>query len=163
MLHYVFITATWLIGIAGIGGALAVAGAVVVLGPAVVIPIIQTIAARFIRCTVCIVVTVFILATVGAYWVGHHSAVLDCRDEKKESELAAQRQDNIAAQKAAADEANRAIDIEVSANDRHTKDLAEIEKLKLRKAPACAFDDIDAGGMPSNVHSPKTKPASRAK
>lgn len=163
MLHYVFITATWLIGIAGVGGALAIAAAAVVLGPAVLIPIIQTFATRFIKCTVCVVVTVFILATVGAYWVGHHSAVLDCRDEKKESELAAQRQDNVNAQKAAADEANRAIDIEVNANDQHTKDLAEIEKIKLRKAPGCAFDDIDAGGVPSNIHPAQKKPATRAK
>lgn len=163
MLHYGFIAATWLIGVGGAAGAAAAIVGVIFLGPAAVQAIIVPIFKRFIACGPCVVLTAALLATVGAYWVGHHTAVKDCRDEKANSIIAAQRADNIAANKAAADEANRAIDIEVNSDAQHKLDLATIEGLKGRPNASCAFDDDDIGGMLPSLRAAAKKTPSRAK
>jgi hypothetical protein len=70
MINYAFISATWLIGIFGVTGALATVAAFVFLGPTAVIAIVGPILQKFIACTWCVVATVFFLSTTGAYWVG---------------------------------------------------------------------------------------------
>jgi hypothetical protein len=167
VIHYIFIGLTWALATFGVVGAIAAIAATVYLGPATVLAIIEPLFAKFVACTKCVVAVVFVLATVGAYWVGHHQAEKECSADEKNSELAAQRQDTINAQQAAADEANRAIDIEVTADDQHKKDLADIAALKTRP-PTCAFDDIDSGsantgGVLSKFRPAKAKPAARAK
>lgn len=149
MLHYAFIGATWLIGLVGVGGAIAAVAAGVILGPAVVIPIVQVAATKFIRCTVCVVATVFVLATVGAYWVGHHEAVVACHDADLAAELRNREIDLENASKARSDETERANKIEGDSSEQHAKDLKEIADLK-KRPPTCAFDDTDAGGVPND-------------
>ncbi|MDB5610366.1 MAG: hypothetical protein JWP25_7266, partial [Bradyrhizobium sp.] len=111
MIHYVFVAATWLIGVVGVGGAVVTAVAVVYLGPATVMAIVRPIFAKFLACTKCVVAVVFVLSTTAAYWVGHHQAETQCRADELNSKLAAERADTAAQVKAAADEANRAIEI----------------------------------------------------
>ncbi len=72
MLHYIFVCATWLIGTLGVVGAAAAVAGTVFLGPAAMMAIVQPILARFITCARCVATVVFVLSTVGAYWVGHH-------------------------------------------------------------------------------------------
>lgn len=72
MIHNLFIGATWLIGILGVAGTAAAVAAVVFLGPAAFIGIVQPILVKFITCMKCVAVTVFVLATVGSYWVGRY-------------------------------------------------------------------------------------------
>lgn len=72
MLHNIFIGATWLIGILGVTGAGAAVAAVVFLGPAAFVGIIRPILVTFIACTKCVALVVFVIATVGSYWVGRN-------------------------------------------------------------------------------------------
>lgn len=72
MLHYIFVSATWLIGGLGITGTIVAVIATVFLGPTAVIAIIGPFISRFISCSRCVAAAVFVLSTVGAYWVGHH-------------------------------------------------------------------------------------------
>lgn len=162
-MHYVFVTATWLLGTLGVAGAAAAIAGCIFLGPVAVQTIVAPIISKFISCTKCVAVAVLILSAVGSFWIGHHSAVVDCRDEKANSIIAAQRRDITIAQQAAADEANRAIAIETEAKDQHEKDVATIEGLKSRPNAACAFDDGDFGGVRPIVRSPQKKPAGRAR
>lgn len=166
MLHYLFIGATWLIGSLGVGGAIAAIAAAVYLGPSAAMAILEPLCAKFIACTKCVVAVACVLATVGAYWVGHHTAENSCHADERNSELIAQRQDTLNAQKAAADEANRAIDIEVSASDQHKKDLAYIAALNQRP-DNCPFDGASPDGLPgarpaAAKPSRGTKPADKA-
>lgn len=147
MLNYAFVALTWLIGLLGVGGAIAVIAASIFLGPTVVIGIVQPMLSRFMACTKCVVATVFVLATVGAYWIGHHAAAKECRDADLAAALRNAQLDRNNAEKAKTDETKRANKIETDANDRHKKDLADIALLKSRP-PTCAFDDIDAGSVP---------------
>lgn len=72
MLHHLFIALTWLIGVIGITGAIALIVGVCLLGPAAVTAIVGPVLAKFLACAWCVAAVVFVLATVGAYWVGHH-------------------------------------------------------------------------------------------
>lgn len=160
------ISLTWILGIVGtlgIGGCIAVYFLFPALVP-VITAALGNLIRRFLACGWCkIIAGGFLIFFVG-WWLGHHKAELDCRAAELNSELAAQRQDNTIAQQAAADEANRAIDIEVTASEQHKKDLAFIASHA--GDTACGFDPLygdDAGGVPSNVHAPKAKPTPRAK
>jgi hypothetical protein len=150
-LHSVFIAASWLIGLLGVGGVVAAIAAVVFLAPAAVQAIVVPIFKRFIECTWCIVVVVFVLTTTGAYWVGHHEAESECRAEELRAELRNKTIDADNATKAKEDETKRADTIEETANAQHERDIASIAALKAR-GHACPFDDIDSGGMPDNKH-----------
>jgi hypothetical protein len=152
MLHYVFIGATWLIGIFGVGGAITAAVACVMLGPAVVIPIVQSAFVRFIQCTWCVVAVVFVLSTTGAYWVGVHQEAQKCRANDLAAELRNREIDLENASKARSDETERANKIEGDSSEQHAKDLSDIAELKKRPA-TCAFDDIDSG-MPDDKSRP---------
>lgn len=144
MLHWVFIIATWLIGIFGVTGAIVAIVAFLYLGPAVVIPIVTSAFERFIKCIWCVVAVVFVLATVGSYWVGHHEAEVQCRANDLAAELRNAQIDRDNAVKAKTDESNRANQIETDANEQHSKDIIAIADLK-RRPVTCAFDDIDSG------------------
>jgi hypothetical protein len=149
MIHYVFIAATWLIGLFGVGGAIAVIAGLIFLGPAAVAAIVQPLVTKFMSCIWCIVVVVFVLSTTGAYWVGiYHEASL-CRADELSAKLRNAQIDRDNAVAAKTDESNRANQIETDADDQHRKDLADIASLKNRP-PTCAFDDVDSGGVPNN-------------
>lgn len=163
------ISLTWILGIVGtlgIGGCIAAYFIFPALIP-IIIKALGGLLERFLACFWCKIISgAFLIFFVG-WWLGHHKAELECRAAEKNSVLAAQRQDTIAQQQATADEANRAIDIEVSAKDQHDQDLRDIAALKSR-ASTCAFDDIDSGGPVTggvlrDVRAPKAKPAGRAK
>lgn len=135
---------TWIlsvVGVLGVGGAIAAA----VLFPAVAIPIIQSIATRIIACRSCLYALAIIAACWASWWFGHHQAVLDCRAGELAAKIRNQQIDIENANKAAADEANRAITIEVTADEQRRKDAAYISKLEA--SPACALDDADVGGV----------------
>lgn len=70
MLNTVMVVLTWAIGVFGVGGAAVATVAVVALGPAAVLAALQPILSRFFACSRCIAAVVFVLAAVGAYWVG---------------------------------------------------------------------------------------------
>jgi hypothetical protein len=146
MLHYFFIGATWLIGTLGVAGAAATIAGLVFLGPAAVAAIVQPIFAKFIACTTCVVLTAALLSTVGAYWVGHHQAEVQCRAADLAAELRNREIDLENASKARSDETERANKIEGDSSDQHAKDLKEIADLKTRPA-TCIFDDTDSGRM----------------
>lgn len=156
MLHTIFITATWLIGLFGVGGAVAAVAGLVFLGPAAVTAIVEPLLAKFIACTWCIVAVVFVLSTTGAYWVGHHEEEKACRAADLAAELRNAQIDRDNAVKAQADESQRADTITETSNAQHQKDLADIDALSKRPA-TCAFDDTDAGVVPAG------KPRSRWK
>lgn len=153
MLHYVFVGATWLIGLLGVGGAVAAIAGAVFLGPTAVVAIIQPLAVKFIKCTACVVVVVFVLSTVGAYWVGHHQMAIECRNADLAAELRNREIDLENASKARSDETERANKIEGDSSEQHTKDLKEIADLK-KRPPTCAFDDVDSGSVPDDKPGP---------
>lgn len=160
-LHSLFIAATWLIGLFGVGGAVAMIAAVIFLGPAAVVAVIEPLIAKFMSCLWCIVAAVFLLATVGSYWVGHHTAVVACREDQLAAALRNKQIDLDNAKKAKDDETERANKIEVGANDQHEKDAAYIEQLKNRPDTACVLDDPDLLGVPNHQSGPGgAKPAS---
>lgn len=72
MLHNLFIGLTWLIGGLGVVGTVAFIAGLIILGPVAVRAIVVPIVEGFFACTKCVAAAVFVLATVGAYWVGHH-------------------------------------------------------------------------------------------
>lgn len=168
MLHYLMIGLTWLIGIFGIAGAVAVIAACIWLGPAVVGAIIGPLLSRFVACTKCILVVVFLLATIASYWLGHHEAVEKCRADGAAAVTRNKNIDERIGKTAGADESDRVTKIEKEANAQHQKDLAEIATLKGRP-PTCAFDDVDAGiagagGLPNDKSRPGSKkPAAAAR
>lgn len=161
MLHFAFTAASWLIGVAGVGGAIAAVIAICVLGPAVVIPVVQAAVEQFIKCIACVAVTVFVLSTVGAYWVGHHQAVVECREVDLAAELRNREIDLENASKARSDETERANKIEVDSSEQHKKDLALIADLKNRPA-TCAFDATDAGVPDDKSGAGNAQPAASA-
>lgn len=148
MLNYFFVAATWLIGTLGVTGAVGVIVAAVILGPTAVIEIARPLLTRFLSCLWCVVAVVFLMATVGAYWVGHHEAVSDCRAGELAAKLRNQQIDLDNARKAEADEASRANTIEEKANARQKDDADYIAHLEAR--PACSLDDSDLGGVPNH-------------
>jgi hypothetical protein len=162
-LNSLMTTAAWAIGALGVGGAIAAAVAAVVLGPTVVIAIVQPILTRFLACTKCVVATVFVLAMVGFYWLGHREAVKECRADQLEAQLRNERFDTAQAIKAKDDERQRAENIEREAKKRHEQDQAYIDKLEGK--PACALDDsdLDAGRLRIAPRSGGAKPARTAK
>jgi hypothetical protein len=153
MINQAFVVATWLIGVLGVGGAIAAVVAIVFLGPAAVIAIVEPIFARFIACRACIVVVVFVLATTGAYWVGHHQAAQECREADLAAELRNREIDLTIASTARSDETERANKIEANASEQHAKDLQDIADLK-KRPPTCIFDDTDAGSVPDDKPGP---------
>lgn len=72
MLHFVLTAASWLIGVVGVGGAIGAIAATVTIGPAATFAIVGPIVSRFLACAKCVAVVVFVLSTVGSYWVGRH-------------------------------------------------------------------------------------------
>lgn len=91
MLHFVFVAMSWLIATLGISGAAAAAAAAVYLGPAAALGLFGRLLAGFMACTRCVVAAVFVLATVGSYWVGrhgeyargHHAALAEIAEENQ--------------------------------------------------------------------------------
>ncbi|MBN9007228.1 MAG: hypothetical protein J0H40_17660 [Rhizobiales bacterium] len=148
-LHSLMTLAAWAIGILGVGGAVAVVVAAVFFGPTVVIGIIQPILTSFLACTRCVVATVFVVATIGAYWLGHHDAAKECRADELAAQLRNERLDAQAARDAKDDEARRADDIEKQAREQHDADQAYIQQLK--SSPGCALGDGDLGGAAGGV------------
>lgn len=140
-LHGVMTFVSWAIGILGVGGVVAAIAAAIFLGPTVVIAIVQPAFSRFLACTKCVVATVFVLATVGAYWLGHHEAVKACRADALEAELRNEKIDAQAARDAKADETRRADEIQQKAKEQHDTDQAYIAALQKRSA--CNLDDGD--------------------
>jgi hypothetical protein len=149
--------AAWALGTLGVGGVIAAIVAAVIFGPTVVIAIVRPIVERFLACTKCVIATVFVLATVAAYWLGHHQAVTECRADELEAKLRNARIDAKAAADAKADEKRRADDIEREAKKQHEQDQAYINRLTSK--PACAFDDDDVGtGRVRGDHARSSKP-----
>ncbi|WP_375782924.1 hypothetical protein ACE10Z_23710 [Bradyrhizobium sp. Pha-3] len=72
MLNTLMLVLTWAIGVLGGGSVVAMIVTMVALGPAAVVGIVQPILTRFLACAMCVASVVFVLATVGAYWVGRH-------------------------------------------------------------------------------------------
>lgn len=162
MLHNLFIGLSWLIGGLGVVGAGAFIAGLVFLGPVALRAIVAPIVEEFFACTKCVAAVVFVLATVGAYWVGHHEAENECRAADLAAALRNAQFDLDNAVKAKADESQRADAIEETSNARHQKDIAANAALALRAA-SCAFDDIDAGGLPGQSRAGRAKAAARAK
>ncbi len=158
MIHYVFIAATWLIGLFGVGGAIAIIAGLIFLGPAAVTAIVQPVITKFISCIWCIAFVVFILSTTGAYWVGVHQEAQKCRANELAAELRNAQIDRDNAVKAKTDESNRVNQIKTDANDQHEKDLQAIADLKKRPT-TCAFDDIDAGSVRDKSGTSNAQPA----
>jgi hypothetical protein len=145
MIHYLFLGATWLVGVAGIGGALAIAAGCIFLGPAAVQAIVQPLLVRFLACRACELALATLLALLAAYWIGHHTAAAECKADALAQELAIKQADVDNANKAKDDAINRSAQIESKASGQHDKDLEYISALK--KRPACALDSGDVGGL----------------
>jgi hypothetical protein len=139
---------TWIVG--GLIGTVGVVGAICffVIGPAVVIPIVQSVVGRIISCRVCLYVILLVASCCASWWFGHHQAVIACKADELAAQLRNQQIDNQIAQKAAADEANRAIDIEVAADAQKKKDAEYISTLEAR--PGCLLDDSDIDRLPND-------------
>lgn len=148
MIHHVFVGLTWALGAFGVTGTLALIAALVFLGPTAVIAIVQPVLTRFLACAVCVRTVVFIVAALGAYWLGHYEAKRECRAEEANSLLRAQQADIEAARKAKDDETARANSIESDANEQHRKDTDFIAKLQAN--PACGFDPDAGDGVRSS-------------
>lgn len=150
MLHHIFIWATWALAALGVGGAAALIVAMVTLGPAVVQAWLIPAVTRFLRCAWCVASVVFVLATTGAYWVGHHQAATECKAEQLAAALRNQEFDLAEAEAAKRDAETRAKKIEDKASERATADADYIKKLESK--PACALDDNDvgAGSVPND-------------
>ncbi len=92
-------------------------------------------------CRPCLYVLAVVASLGGAWWHGHHTAVLACREAELQAVVRNQRIDLEIANKATVDEANRAIEIEVNASEQRKKDAEYIASLKA--IPACALTDAD--------------------
>lgn len=162
-MHAIVVTLTALVGVFGVGGAIALAIAVIYLGPQAVLMLAQPLLKRFLSCRPCVAVTAALLGALAAYWLGHHQAVVECRAEGLNSRIAAQQADLEAARKAREDEANRANSIEVNANEQHAKDLEFIARLQ--QNPACGFDPGAGGnaGRVPDLHTAGAQPAAGTK
>lgn len=160
-MHNVFMWATWAVAAFGVGGTVALVVALLTLGPAVVQAWLVPSLVRFLRCSACVAAVVFVLATVGAYWVGHHQAASECKAGELAASLRNQEFDLAEAQNAKAEAEKRAKEIEKSSAERATQDAEYIKSLEAK--PACALDDGDIGGVPdhkSRPHFPRlTAPA----
>lgn len=157
MINTLFIVLTWIIALVATFGPLAVILGMIFV-PAVAVPLISKIAKAFFDCIPCMIAAAVVVACVGSYWVGHHQAASDCRAAELEAVLRNQKIDLENANKAAADEADRAINIEVTADEQRKKDAAYIKALESR--PGCALDDSDIGGVPNDKSGPRRKKSS---
>ncbi len=149
----------WVLGIVSVLG---VAGtiAAVILFPAVVIPILEGVVAWIMKCKPCLYAILLVAACSAAWWYGHHTAVVACREDEIAAELRNKQIDLDNAKKAKDDETERANKIEAGANDQHEKDTAYIEQLKNRPDPLCVLDDPDLIGLPDHKSRPGgAKPA----
>lgn len=161
MINTGFIVLTWLLGaVATLGPVAVILGMIFV--PAVAVPLISRIAKAFFDCVPCIIATAVVLACVASYWVGHHEAASDCRDEQLQAELRNKQFDLEKARQAASDEAKRAATIEEQANVQRKEDGDYIAHLEAR--PACALDESDIGGVPARQpRSGAKRPAATAR
>ncbi len=160
MINGGFVVLTWLLGLVATFGPVAVILGLI-FAPAVAVPLISSIATRFLACTRCIFVAVAVLMCVGSYWVGHWDAAADCRAGELEAKLRNARIDAENAERSKLDETNRANQIEAQSNDQRAKDAAYIKTLENR--PACNLDDSDLGRLPNHKPRPRfTKPAAGA-
>lgn len=159
MLNQLFVLLTWFLGIASVLGTVGTV-AVIFLAPTMFATVIVPLLRRFLQCLPCIVAAVFVVSTVGAYWVGHHSAVQACDLEKMNSAIAAAHRDAKLQKDAADFEANRALKIQEQADAREKEDAAFISQLKERSKD-CGFDSgvPDAPGVPNNGHNSSGKGA----
>lgn len=144
MIGWAFTILTWILGLAATFGPVAVILGVIFV-PAIAIPLISSIASRFLGCTRCIVAAVAIVACVGAYWLGHADAAADCRAGELEAQLRNARIDTENAKKAKDDETKRVTTIEESSDARAKRDADYIKTLENR--PGCALDCGDADGL----------------
>jgi hypothetical protein len=148
------------VGVLGVGGTIAAA----FLFPAIVIPVLESIVAFIMKCKPCLYAIALIAACSAAWWHGHHTAVLACRQDELSAELRNKQIDLDNAKKSAANEASRASKIEADANDRQTKDAAYIEQLKNRPDPLCVLDDPDLRGLRNHKSRPgRAKPAAHSR
>lgn len=146
-LSTVFYWVSVLIGTFGVGGAACFIAGMVFLGPSAMMAIVQPILTKYLECTKCLVATVFVLAAVGAFWVGHHEARKECKEDELASQLAAQQADTKIAKKAQADAVAKANSIEAKANAQHKKDLSYINSLQGKGGCALDGTPLDAGGV----------------
>lgn len=161
MINTAFVVLTWLLGLAATLGPVAVIAAVIFI-PAVAIPLISSIAKRFLECLWCIVAVVAVLMCVGSYWVGHWDAESDCRAGELEAKLRNARIDAENAEKSKQDESNRANAIEAAASARQKDDHDYITHLEGR--PSCNLDDNDLGRVRNDKpRTGRTKPAAGAR
>lgn len=160
MINTAFVVLTWLIGIvATVGPVAAIIG--IIAFPAIAVPLISRVAKAFLECVPCMIATAVVLACLGSYWVGHHDAASDCRDEQLQAELRNKQFDLDKAKQAAADEATRATTIEEKANARQKDDADYIARLEGR--PACALDDNDLGLSNDKSRARPKRPAAGAR
>jgi len=153
----------WVLGVVGVLG---VAGtiAAVILTPAVAVPILQSIVTWIIKCRPCLYAIVLVAACSAAWWHGHHTAVVACREDELAAKLRNTQIDLDNAKKAKSDETERANKIEAGANEKHEKDVAYIEQLKNRPDTLCVLDDPDLVGLPNHKSRPRhAKPAASAR
>jgi hypothetical protein len=136
--------------------------AAVIFVPAVTVPLISSMAKRFLECLWCVVAVVAVLMCVGSYWVGHWDAESDCRAGEIEAKL---RNARIDAENAADDEFQGASEIETTAKARQNDDHDYITHLEAR--PSCNLDDNELGlsGRMRNdkPRSGRSKPATGAR
>jgi hypothetical protein len=158
MIHTAYIILTWIVGIVAVLGPIGAIAAFFLI-PTVAVPIMTKFATAFLGCTRCVVATVFVIAGVGSYWVGHYDAASDCKEAQIAAQLATKNRDLEAAQKAKDDETQRANKIEADANARQKDDADYIATLE--KRPSCALDDSDLGGLRKSTRRIGTKPPAR--
>ncbi|QDM27014.1 hypothetical protein FNL56_13490 [Tardiphaga sp. vice304] len=157
MINTAFVVLTWLVGLAATFGPVAVILGLIFV-PAVAVPLISSIAKRFLECVWCIVAVVALLMCVGSYWVGYWDAAADCRAGELEAKLRNARIDAEVAKKSADDEFQRAGQIEATAEARQKDDHDYITHLEAR--PSCNLDDNDLGRVPNNQsRTRRAKPA----
>lgn len=152
-----------MIWVLGIVSALGIAGtiAAAVFFPAVVIPVLQNLVSWLLRCRPCLYALAVAVLMAVSWWLGHHQAVLACREAELSAELRNKQFDLERERTAKADAEKRAQEIEDSANERAKTDAEYIEKLKAK--PACLFDDDDVG-VSNDKSRPRFKiPSFRAK
>jgi hypothetical protein len=154
-----------IVGSLGVAGTIAAA----ILFPAVVIPILQAVTRAILNCKPCLIALAIFASLFAGALYGAHVEKAKCRAGQLAAELRNKQIDVANAEKAKADETNRANQIEAESSTRHQSDLADIAKLKSRP-PTCAFDDFDVGGgvavgVPDKQHpgARKTKPAAGAR
>lgn len=161
MINTAFVILTWLLGLAAtLGPAAVILGLVV--APAVAVPLISKLGGAFLSCSRCIVAAIAVVMCVGSYWVGHWDAEQDCRAGELAAQLRNVRIDAENARQSAADELQRATQIEAQSNDQRSKDADYIKALESRTS--CNLNDNDIGRLPDyQSRARRAKPAAGAR